>query len=302
MTTTTTTTTKSSVDGDEYAKLYTTIGNATNIVVLTASLIYAAIVLVDSPMLDSTWKKDGFCIQNRNVDYWSSFDTCLYVDVIFSAILGLLWLSWKNKPGMKRASELVPMVIMSTVGHGIAHGQMALKFRQHDELQEEGGDGENDLSTAPFWQVVAFVCCFWFPLLKASLHKVPSWIVMLVAVTVTCIHGSMPKEFSFGYVQTVVSMAFHTSQLMLPSSEKSHREYATLPLSGALPLITAWNEALFCNAYFKAAGGHMLYDASIILSFLVFYMDAYHSNVLSSTTTKSTIDGTDISLKKKKTS
>ena len=264
---------------------YTTTGNAANLVVLAASLVYAGVVLVDSPVLDGGWKEDGFCISQRDVDYWSSFDTCLYVDVFFSGVLMLMWLNWRHKPGMARASELVPMVILSTVGHGAAHGHMALNLRADTGSNstdvgndESSSSSENELATAAMWQIAAFICLFWFPLLKASLHKVNSGVVALLAVVVTTIHGMMPKQFSFGYVQTVVSIAFHTSQLLLSSNEKNCREYATLAVTASIPVFTAWNEALLCTAYFKSAGGHMLYDASIILSFIAYYSDAYYFN------------------------
>jgi len=264
---------------------YTTTGNTANALVLAASLVYAGVVLVDSPFLDEGWKEDGFCISQRDVDFWSSFDTCLYVDVFFSGVLMLMWFSWRHKPGMARASELVPMVVLSTVGHGAAHGQMAMNLRTDtgSNSTDVGNDesslsSENELATAPMWQIAAFICLFWFPLLKASLNKVNSGAVALVAIVVTCIHGMMPKQFSFGYVQTVVSIAFHTSQLLLSSNEKNCREYATLAMTASIPVLTAWNEALFCTAYFKSAGGHMLYDASIIISFIAYYMDAYYFN------------------------
>jgi len=265
---------------------YVNVGNAANIFVLGASMVYAAAVIYFTKpgrgVLDEQWKEDGFCIQNKEVDYLSSFDTCLYVDVIFSLLLGAMWWKWKKLPGMEAASDIVPMVILGTVGHGIAHGFMAVKFR--DGRYEE--EKTQEMQEIPPWpQLLAFCGLFWFPLLKASMPKINSAMVALCAAIVTygpILAGGMKKQLGFAYVQTVISIAFHLSQLTLPAKEKQCREYMTLPIFFFFPVLTAWNEALFCSAYFQAAGGHVLYDASIILSYIVFYADCYRVNVLSS--------------------
>lgn len=135
---------------DQHRKHYEVIGNIVNATVLVSSLVYAVAVVylqfqshhhaLDKQdnnnnttvvvILDKQWKQDGFCIQNKDIPYWSSFDTCLYVDVIFSLALLAMYILWKNHDGMKKSSEIVPMVIVSTIGHGLAHGVMATKFRK----------------------------------------------------------------------------------------------------------------------------------------------------------------------------
>merc|ERR1712224_703847 len=128
-----------------------------------------------------------------------------------------------------------------------------------------------------------------FPLLQASMPKMKKRHVLLVAGAAVYLMQGLKKELSFGYVQTVLSIAFHVSQLCFGTLEEKHqREYMTMPLSAILPIITAWNELLFCSAYFKSAGGHVLYDASIIISYIVFYMDCYQYHVLRSTATAAT--------------
>ena len=69
-------------------------GDIINVSVLAASVVYViTVVYFTMPggaaqgVVNEQWKKDGFCIQNSDVPYWSSFDTCLYVDVVFSAII-----------------------------------------------------------------------------------------------------------------------------------------------------------------------------------------------------------------------
>jgi hypothetical protein len=251
---------------------YATQGDVVNSCVLAAAFIYTtSVVYFTQPgrgFFDDEWKQDGFCIQNKDVPYWSSFDTCLYVDTFFSLLLGALYLAWRNIPGMGKASEIIPFVILGTLGHGFAHGAMAAKFRSGEELEEK--------PKPQLWQLVAFSAIFWFPLLKASLMKVSNAKVALLSALVTYGGRFLKEQYGFAYVQTVLSVAYHTSQLLLPVNEKENREYLTLPLLVAVPpLITAWNEALFCGAYFKSLGGHTLYDASIILCTIWYYIDSY---------------------------
>ena len=260
-------------------------GNILHSSILAAGLLYAASVVYFTQsgrtgIFDESWRKDGFCIQNKDVPYWSSFDTCFYVDVLFSAILGCLYLSWRSRPGMEYCSEYVPMIIASTVGHGLAHEAMAYNFRSGATKGYTSGQ----MSDALFWQTLAFCVLFWLPLLKAALPKLSYSTVAILAAVVTygpMLFGELPVEHRFAYVQTVVTVAFHVSQLMLNSKEKQRREYWSMPLIAALPpIVTAWNEALGCNAFFRRMGGHVLYDASIIIGFIVFYMDCYRHSLM----------------------
>mmetsp|Transcript_23742 Transcript_23742/g.51307 ORF Transcript_23742/g.51307 Transcript_23742/m.51307 type:complete len:334 (-) Transcript_23742:93-1094(-) len=256
------------------------VGNVLNASILLASLLYVAVVIhFTQPgkrgVLDNEWKEDGFCIHNKEVPYWSSFDTCLYVDVFFSAVLGILYWKWRESPGMKAPSKNILMIIMGTLGHGIAHGVEAIKFRDGRYEEEKALE---DVETPSFSFLVLFWAFFWFPLLKATMGNINSFKVAMIAVAVNWgpgFAGGLKKELGFPYVQTVINVAFHLSQLALSSKEKQQREYMMLSLVNLIPCLVSWNEALFCSSYFKSAGGHVWYDASIIISYIVFYVDGY---------------------------
>lgn len=262
-----------------------TVGNVIHASLLGAGILYGAgVVYFTQPdrtgIVDEEWREEGFCIHNKDAPYWSSFDTCLYVDVFFSVILGVLYYFWRKLPGMEHCSEIVPMVIASTVGHGLAHGAMAHELRSGST---DGLSGQ-DVKDVALWKSLAFCALFWFPLLKAALQKLPNSTVAYLALVVTyapLLAGGLPVEHRFAYVQTVVTLAFHSSQLMLDGKEKQRREYWSLPLIALLPpIVTSYNEALGCNAYFRDLGGHTLYDASIIIGFLVYYLDCYRYHVM----------------------
>mmetsp|Transcript_33129 Transcript_33129/g.78271 ORF Transcript_33129/g.78271 Transcript_33129/m.78271 type:complete len:291 (-) Transcript_33129:285-1157(-) len=259
--------------------LYKVPGDVINLFVLVGSFAYIwTVVYFTQPgiegVLDEDWKKDGFCIQNKDVPFWSSFDTCLYLDVLLSVVLGMMYVSWKDTPGMETSSTLVPSLIAATVGHGLAHGFMAMKFRDESyeaDTDEHRGSSDED----QLWHLVAFCVFFFFPLLKAAMPRMSNQNLLLCAAVATYGKRFVKEELGFGYIQTIVNVAFSVSQLMSPEDEKSKREYFFLPLSGVLPLVVAWNEALFCEAYFRSIGGHTLYDVSIIISFIVFYADCF---------------------------
>ena len=262
-------------------------GDIVNMSVLATSVVYViTVVYFTLPgaqgVVDEQWKKDGFCIQNSDVPYWSSFDTCLYVDVVFSAIIAGLYFAWKDIPGMEASSAIVPALIAATLGHGIAHGFMAVKLRDGTYHQQEGG--------APTLLQMTIGCVIlWFPLLKASMPKMDYQHVAVLAAIVTYGQSFVNNKLGFAYIQTIVNISFHVSQLMLSSDEKNRREYMTMPLSSVLPLVVAWNEVLFCDTFFRSAGGHVLYDASIVVSFTVFYFDCYSFNTTTRSSTNKSV-------------
>jgi len=262
------------------ASYHNLVGDTVNVSVLVASVVYVSTVVYFTlpgvqGVVDEHWKKDGFCIQNIDVPYWSSFDYCLYVDVLFSVVLGAMYFAWRDIPGMESSSASVPALIAATLGHGIAHGAMAVKFRDGSYHQHED-DAEVARPFVPaLWQMLVFCAIFWFPLLKAAMPKIENQYVAVLSAFVTYGQGFVKKELGFAYVQTIVNIAFHISQLMLSSDEKNRREYMMMPMANVLPIVVAWNEVLFCDSYFRSAGGHVLYDASIIVSFIVFYLDCY---------------------------
>jgi len=260
-------------------------GNIINSFVLVMSVLYVCTVAYFTlpgahGVLDEHWKKDGFCIQNVDVPYWSSFDTCLYIDIILSIILGTLYFAWKDIPGMGRSSETVPALIMATLGHGFAHGAMAIKLRDgsYHQLMDGNSDTVEEHPVPATWQLLCFGAIFWFPLLKGVLPKMNIKHVAILSAVATYGQCFVKKELSFSYVQTIVNIAFHISQLTLPLDDKICREYMMMPLANVLPIIVAWNEILFCDSFFRSAGGHLLYDASIPVSFIIFYLDCYLHN------------------------
>jgi len=203
---------------------------------------------------------------------------------------------------MESSSEIIPSLIVGTLGHGVAHGAMSIKFRDGSYQLEQGNNDTNDESLK-LWQSVLFCCGFWFPLLAATMPKMKKQYVLCLSVFAVYFMQGLPKEFSFGYIQTVLSIAFHISQLLFSSStEKARREYMTMPMTAILPIVVAWIEMVFCTSFFRFIGGHVWYDFAIIFSYIVFYYDCYQYHVDKSIDTSSGTESTTIlsDAKKKK--
>ena len=78
---------------------------------------------------------------------------------------------------------------------------------------------------------MVFAAIFWFALLKASMLKVPSWQVAILAGVVMYLGTFLKEQHGFARVQTILSMVFHTSQLVLPPKKKECRAYLLLPIT-----------------------------------------------------------------------
>ena len=183
---------------------------------------------------------------------------------------------------METSSVIVPALIAATLGHGITHGFMAVKLRDRTyHTQHDEGDAAPTLL-----QMMIGCVVLWCPLLKVSMPKMEYEHVAVLAAIVTYGQSFVNNKLDFAYIQTIVNILVHVSQLMLSPDEK----YMTTPLSNVLPLVVAWNKVLFCDPYFRfLAGGHVLYDASIVVSFMILYFDCYsfHTTPRSSTSNKS---------------
>ena len=288
-------TTASSSDND-----YVQYGNIFNAVVLSLSLLYTTCVVIYTQkgrtgVLDDEWKVEGFCIQNRDVLYWSSHETSTYVDFVFCALLGYLYYNWHTTKGMEFANQFIPMGIVGTLGHGVAHWMLAIKMRQKDTMNNDDEIVATEQQTTSNFETILFCTFFWFPLLKASIPKSSVFHAYTLAIVVTYVQRNYLAEvYGFTYIQTILSVATHVSQLLLSENEKNCRSYMTLPLIAALPaVIISILEATSCNRFFKSWGGHVWCDACIIIGMTMYYIDAYFH------CTGSTVD-VDDDMKKKK--
>jgi hypothetical protein len=240
-------------------------------------------------VLDATWKEQGFCIAHADEPFYTSHDVCLYVDTIAAMLLGVLYLTLRNKPGMSNANPLLSSGIPGVFGHGVGHGFLAYGSRSGAMTSENAGllgyevmrnmyqtDG---LLTAATKQLP--LTFFWLTLIKASLPNKSLVTVLTVAVVAQFLQLFVPGQLGFTFVQTVLLLAFSLNQLARPVSEKDF-SYALYPVLVGFPLtVVGWMESTQCSAFvMDYLYGHVVYDAFIPCSMLVWYLACYSRAVL----------------------
>ncbi len=239
-----------------------------------------------SEFFDSDWVQHGFCVIQKDIPYWNSHDLCLYFDIILVCIGLLIYQSLKGMPipAMKSADDLMLFNLLGHLGHGIAHGFIAQKYRG---VQHEDGDVFNGSEHISFIQKflqsddqermkmeimkhMAVSLGFWFALLKGIM---PNITMMKLSITTIAVYigGLFVKDvLGFAYVQAVLAVAFTTTQLILPR-EKKEFFYAVSAVGSFFLSIIPWIESTACQSIAAKMGGHLMYDVAIPIMVIVTY-------------------------------
>lgn len=268
--------------------VYTFIGDILQVLSLVSSITFAISVVAYSvperpfKPFDPTWIKDGFCISNQEIPYWTSHDLCLYGDTALALLCGLLYAALRDKPGMEPANELSKFNILGVLAHGIGHGAIAAALRNGDAAEDLGGTTIARLfsmDTYELFTILAPIAFFWIVLLKASMPKVNTTVLFPLSIPIMILHFLLPQKYQFAYVQTILSCAFSINQLARPSNEKGF-EYALFTGLVSLPVcFIGWVESTMCSYFIIHLGGHIIYDFWIPLSTIAFYIISYRKNM-----------------------
>jgi hypothetical protein len=266
---------------------YASAGDLVHVVTMASALSFAALAGTymkdeNSTLFDPQWKEDGFCVTNAEVPFWSSHDMCLYVDTVFALGLTVLYLAWRNDPGMTAANLLMKTGIPGILLHGVGHGGISKAYRDG----RIGGEESQKSAFTNAWEnhetmvdsAVAFavnflpLLLFWLALSKSSLPNMPNPRVAVAAIFAFVIHLLIPQHFGFSYVQTILMVEFALNQLSRDKKEKDFT-YFLYPTLVALPLtIVGWLESTMCSKFVQDYFyGHLAYDIYIPVSMIVWY-------------------------------
>jgi hypothetical protein len=250
-------------------------------------------------LLDPAWKNQGFCIAHADEPYFTSHDMCLYVDAAAALVLTGVYLALRNTKGLEHANPLLATGIPGILGHGMGHGALAYAVRAGTMNDADSKKLGIDLLRGQGLTVAAAVLqqlpylVFWLTLIKASLPNVKIVWVVLVAIVAQFLQLFVPTQFGFTYVQTVLMVAFSLNQLARPKSDKDF-SYALYPAAVGFPLsMTGWMESTQCsNFVMDWLYGHVVYDAYIPCSMLLWYLTCYRRacNATSYSTTSTAVD------------
>jgi len=280
---------------------YATAGDLAHLSSIASTMVFCYLVVshMNDPndkLLDPVWKQHGFCITAPDEAFWTSHDVCLYVDVAAAAVLGGVYLLLRKTPGLELANELMLANLPGLIGHGIGHGSVAASGRAERDDSFKAGQNYTanslkidvstgwelirnspDLSTV-FWQY-AFLVIFWMGLLKSTFSKSSVSTVALIMLPIIAIQLLLVTgNYGFTYVQTVLMICFSLKELaQRPLAEKENVSYPLFATIVTLPVsFVGWMETTQCTNFVKDfLYGHVVYDAYIPLSILIWYVLCY---------------------------
>jgi hypothetical protein len=273
------------------------IGNICHVVSSASVFLYTVSTLLyakpgDDTLFEKDWIENGFCVVNKTVPFWNSHDLCLYFDTILVLIGFFMYNQMKGIPMNEAADQLFIFNILGHLGHGIAHGFIATKYRTGafmDDLKYSTRIEQYSVAIdiTEFCKTTAIGLGFWFALLKGIMPKV-KWTVIAVT-TVLVQFGSLfvRQNLGFAYVQAVLAIGFTSTQLTLSKLEKNYT-YAVFA-AASLPLsIIPWIESMGCHTELvKKLGGHLMYDIAIpILLFAAYATSCNHYRFVQEETAK----------------
>lgn len=272
------------IEKTQTSRIIARVGDATYALsLLNTTAFIASVLLFAKPnasisLFDEEWLKDGFCVTNPNVPYWNSHDLCLYADTVLALILAGLYYALHKYPGMKYANALVFWGIPGIIGHGLGHGGIGKAMRE-DSIPMEPEDmlakimEGNAMEIAKLFLLPTLI--FWVPLMKAAMSNVSLPKVVPLCIAASFVNLLFPRQFGFTYVQTVLMIAHSLNQLARPAVEKQF-EYALYACLVSVPVVlVGWMESTQCDNFVMDLGGHLLYDAYIPVSMIVFYIACF---------------------------
>lgn len=263
-----------------------TIGNSLHAISTASVLAYTIAVIRHAKpgagVFDEEWVEHGFCVINKDVPYWNSHDLCLYFDTVLVAIGLLIYNSLKGMqvPVMKNADDYMLFRLLGHLGHGIAHGFIAVKYREDNfegtqnitlmERVQQGDEG----GTIHLVVKAAVGVGFWCGLMKGVAPSLtPKNLVTLSFLAAYCqLH--VRDTLAFGYVNAVLTVMSAYMQIMLPSEKKEY-SYALFSVISLVLSIIPWIEAMACQSVASKFGGHLIFDVTIPVGVTAAYIASY---------------------------
>lgn len=237
-------------------------------------------------IFDSDWIQHGFCVINRDVPYYSSHDLCLYFDTAIVAFGLLIYHRLKGQPEMKSADDMMLFNLLGHLGHGIAHGFIAREYRRRDDFTgaehvsmiKNYLQNHEQLSAAVCGEFILYSFVgigFWCGLLKGVLPKVDMTKLVFVSALVSIVQMFVRDVLAFTYVQAVLTVAFTSTQLVIPREEKGIF-YCAFAVASVMLSIVPWLESTACQLFVARLGGHLIYDVSIAVLLIAAYCISWH--------------------------
>lgn len=253
------------------------VGNVCYSFTIVSSMVFAlAVLLYGSPkysLFDSLWLQDGFCVSYKELPYWNSHDLCLYGDALFALLLGLVFISTKNEPGMDSCNEKTKYLAFSILGHGIGHGAAAAAMRDEPLDTTDLLESSKGLQMDDKFFLISFL--FWISLLRGAMPKSNKFAILGSAILAIAVGTQIDQKLGFTYVQTVLILCNGIESLGYQPSQKKF-EYALFALINTPITLIGWTESLACSSILLQYGGHILYDYYIAIASIGFQLICWY--------------------------
>ena len=123
---------------------------------------------------------------------------------------------------------------------------------------------------------------FWFVMLKAIMYKTSNSSIALASIPAFAGIIFLRTNMTLGYVQAVIAMAA-TSEKLNDSKVEKNFDYCALSVASMAISLVPWIESMACESVASKFGGHLMYDLSIPIFFMVAYVTSWmhfnkHSN------------------------
>jgi hypothetical protein len=254
------------------------VGDMMHMLTLCSTFAFAYMAALHFEMFDDAWKKEGFCVTNRDVEYWSSHDMCFYVDTAAALIFAGVYFVYSPSQSSQGNREFL-LNIPGIFGHGLAHAAIGMGIRTGlVDPTEAWRSPYQTMSTKGFLtsesvQGALANVVFWLFLLKAILPKISHGLVAALAFLIMAVQLFVPQVFGFTFVQTVLLVLYSVAQIMRPVEEKGYSYALYAGLVGFPLVMVSILESTLCSSFVKDwLYGHVVYDAYIPASILAWYL------------------------------
>jgi hypothetical protein len=235
---------------------FSLLGNLLRFFYLSLTVLYAIAVVghsLDWWILDNfgkNWAADGFCLSFKATLYHTHL-LCLYADSILALVLLVLSQTIQGRSELKVVKENVASVFF----HGLAHGFLWWK-------------GAEDIGNP---SLIAYVVLagFYFSFTHLMTPS-PLWLSLLQTVFHTYVTTLIPPIMIFAYVNLVITFNLSIAQILTAPRDIFY--LLNTLLIGTPIIIATFVEPLFCDSLLINYGGHIIFDVSIPLGVILYYI------------------------------
>ena len=248
-----------------------------------------------SAFLGEHYDRDGFCLAHKGTWYESQL-LSMYGSVVLALILQIMVRSLAGKRG---ELLVVDGNAKSIISHGLGHGVLHYLSVTQGGLSQSAWKSTSELGShvasmawgarnliphrsrsEPLitrdtpWYVAAGLLLSSYGLFTDLLQKktnFPPWLKTTQAVaSALLVPTTVPLIMVFGVTGLIIFFNLHLDKLLHGLDGAKDKYYALYALTQCLSSAAMWAEPYLCDSLLVKYGGHVVFDYSIPLAFIVY--------------------------------